>query len=490
MCTWSVPLDHFGGSSGEQVRPGALPDGFAARFNDEFRPYLHALVDPATPAAGTGIALTPERLGALFTPEQIGLLADFMDTRRIPERLFNGVACRSALTAQMRILVASHILESGTYASGPRDATGEAETPTQDAAPEADEAVPVEARCCRHWVQLVHAYAGLTPPGGVGGGVQQSVDHAGNMVLPEGSARGRGGATNFNNEAGGERVAAFVSDPSVLVPGDWIEIAWPGHRGNPAEGQERVGDTHSAILVRVVNQGDPDYRVDYVSQNVNPETRTGRRRGNREVSENVLMSRYLNQGRPVIYGYTHVSDETDPAERERTLLGSDSQTEAEASGVWAANQSEIRRRIRPGDGAEVDAASVCPWLTGWLRERNTEQIATLGDRLSEVQVAALEAANREGSDPAGLERAIRLNERLRILIDNRDEVAASDVAQEQFLEGAEEDEDIWITHRNGITGDELTGEEERRGVALLRTTGLLTHLPAGYVPWRSYAPGA
>ncbi len=117
-------------------------DQFAARFNTEFHTVLHAL-RPDTPRG----ELSPDRLAELFTSEQREKLADFMVTRRIPERLFNGADDLGGADAQQRILVSAHIITHGTYRPGSFEQR-------------------VHARYCGHWVQIVHQYAGVTPASG------------------------------------------------------------------------------------------------------------------------------------------------------------------------------------------------------------------------------------------------------------------------------------------------------------------------------------
>ncbi|GEN13194.1 protein of unknown function [Myxococcus fulvus] len=140
--------------------PQTSSDAFTSLFNDEFADVLIGFGVPAAP-------LTTARLQVLFTSTQRQKLRSFILTRRIPERLFNG-SDRGATTAQQRLLLSAHILAKGIYQPGSFDQR-------------------VHAQFCFHWVQIVHHYAGATPPGsGFSGGVMGSFDPLGAAMLNTG----------------------------------------------------------------------------------------------------------------------------------------------------------------------------------------------------------------------------------------------------------------------------------------------------------------
>lgn len=137
-----------------------MADAFTSLFNTEFADVLNVFGVPAAP-------LTTARLQVLFTSTQRQKLRDFIVSKRIPERLFNG-SDRGATTAQQRLLLSAHILAKGIYQPGSFEQR-------------------VHAQFCFHWVQIVHHYAGATPPGsGFAGGVMGSFDPLGAAMLNTG----------------------------------------------------------------------------------------------------------------------------------------------------------------------------------------------------------------------------------------------------------------------------------------------------------------
>ncbi|WP_221938229.1 DUF4157 domain-containing protein [Corallococcus sp. Z5C101001] len=135
-------------------------DAFAPLFNKEFAGVLNVFGVPPVP-------LAPARLQALFTDTQRQKLQDFIISRRIPDRLFNGTD-QGKTTAQQRLLLSAHILANGVYRPGSFDQR-------------------VHAQYCFHWVQIVHHYAGATPPGaGFSGGVMGTFDPMGAAAFTTG----------------------------------------------------------------------------------------------------------------------------------------------------------------------------------------------------------------------------------------------------------------------------------------------------------------
>jgi hypothetical protein len=136
-------------------------DTFATDFNNEFKDVLNAFSTPAAP-------LTAGKLRALFTDTQRKKLQEFMTPpHRIPERLFNSTD-KGTTTAQQRLLLSAHILAKGIYKPGSFEQR-------------------VHAQYCFHWVQIVHHYAGATPPrAGFAGGVMGTFDPLGAAVITTG----------------------------------------------------------------------------------------------------------------------------------------------------------------------------------------------------------------------------------------------------------------------------------------------------------------
>jgi hypothetical protein len=505
---------------------------FETAFNTEFRDILHAFPTATQDQSGQR-HLGMDQIRALFTDEQIRKLTDYCSTHVIPDRLFNGVENRPVLTAQMRILMASQILRAGTQRPGatpgestedrgavPRagrraSTTAPAEQPAsgqpaggataqpagETTSPAAGSgatpassvgSVPVEARCCRHWAMLVHAYAGITAPGDGEGGVQHTFDHQGHAVIGQGSLTvNRGGGVRFNNVRSGQSEVMPHSNPDLFEPGDWLEIAWNGHVGDPTPELPALARTHSVILSEVLTRGDPVYSIRYYSQAGNPTTnrrvpRGARVRGRRDL-ETREISRRSCQGYPVIYGRHRVSEDSGPARTEAAVLGSGGGDVSGPNRTYlGSDRMRTNLRLRRTDPA-IDVDDLSRWLCGWLRNRNTELINGLGTRLSEMQRTQLTEANRSADgDAGGLERLVRLTQRLRILEHNRAHVADSDQDQTATLGRLGGGRDVWITHNDSIGQPSLqgTGSESRT------TSGLVQDLPAGFVPWGDYTPSS
>jgi hypothetical protein len=157
-------------------------ENFTLMFNKEF----HSIISSAFPEAASTeqdverhkaiyFGVSPEVLWQTFTKEQREKIADFMVTKRIPERLFNGANDIGHANPQQRILVSAHILTFGTYRPGSFEQR-------------------VHARYCGHWAAIVNQYAATTPARGgwpeaaAGHGVMGSFDPMGVPVLGSGGA--------------------------------------------------------------------------------------------------------------------------------------------------------------------------------------------------------------------------------------------------------------------------------------------------------------
>jgi hypothetical protein len=394
-------------------------------FNREFAPVLHAFaVDPAgepvthTPGGrvgqASGAGLSAVALRTLFTATQRDKLTGFISTRRIPERLFNGDDV-GGTSAQQRLLLAAHILATGTYQPGSFEQR-------------------VHARMCWHWVQIVHHYAGATPATGpIAQGVMGSFDALGGAVLGGGRTQGvfQGGRVyagelppeetpagvgplhegTSHAEAGAREQERREADPLARAtihrraalpfsrfdevrPGDWL---W--YYNANASG----GGGHSVIFSRWTSEaatsaGGISYREAIAFSQSRPE------RGGRE--HTVRLGDRFSPGER-IYPITHITRVTPdaaPATRPQDILPE--LPARRAAALSAENQRFLRQKERRLPG-QVDAAR----LRGWLRAQNGTAIAALGDRVTEGQAALLEQTN--GSDE--IETLVRLHQRLRAL---------------------------------------------------------------------------
>ncbi len=159
-----------------------VSDEFVTDFNRHFSSILHVFGPRPGSISSAGISpeetssanreLSAREIAANFTPVQIHLLSQYLDSRVIPERLFNGDET-NLLDAGQRIVISAHILANGVYDPGFR-------------------LQQVHARMCFHWAHLVYHYAGVTPPSGpLTVGVMGTTDPTGQVVLGGGSIEAR-----------------------------------------------------------------------------------------------------------------------------------------------------------------------------------------------------------------------------------------------------------------------------------------------------------
>ncbi|MCY1020042.1 eCIS core domain-containing protein [Pyxidicoccus sp. MSG2] len=412
-------------------------EAFASSFNTEFADVLNVFGVPPAP-------LTAARLEALFTDTQRQKLQDFILTRRIPDRLFNG-SDRGATTAQQRLLLSAHILANGIYRPGSFDQR-------------------VHAQFCFHWVQIVHHYAGATPPGsGFAGGVMGSFDPLGAAVfntgrsidvanpkrvsrpdlpteespgvveMPPSCGHGQEGAGKEGSPTPGGlgplhegtpqaeaaakaeaenpgKGARYYRQPhlpfekfSEFQTGDWLYL----YNGNSSE-----GGGHSVIFSHwetgkdlVKTPPGARYRVAIVWSQPRPDVGGVRHKAN-------LGDRFVpnpaNNLAPFVTPVTFVSrvtPDTGPATTAAEMLPG--RTGAAATKLAKDNADFIQRKKLKGP---VNRKK----LTTWLQTRNESFLVSLGNHLDPGQRAVLRAVNR-GDD---LEALVRLYQRLRTLSAN------------------------------------------------------------------------
>ena len=394
----------------EEIAPGGHPscetggsglttdEAFAAAFNDEFRSILHAFVEGATtgpdplsseapPAAITteggspgersGEALSGERLRELFTPVQRAQIMDFICTRYIPDRLFNGDE-RGGATAQQRILMSAHILAEGRYRPGSFE---------QD----------VHARMCYHWAQIVEHYAGVTPSSGPNAeGVMGNFDHDGNLVLGSGGSApgGYSGARTGDDPEHPRRLAAFPFERfREIRPGDWL---WYFNANSSPSGG------HSVIFSRWTSE--PAFEEGVWYQDAIVFSQGSPDAGGRE-HEARLGDQHARVGDRPVYPIMHVSrveEDARPAETPEELLPpATGRRERELDEGNTRTLRQMERRY----GRPIDIVM----LVAWIREQNEAQIVALADHLTEGQRQLLEETNQRDD----LEMLVRLSERLR-----------------------------------------------------------------------------
>ncbi len=422
----------------ERSVPGVvsgLPDSgeaFAAEFNREFETILPEL-GPDTP----GGELSADRLAELFTVEQRQKLADFMVTRRIPERLFNGAADIGGANAQQRILVSAHILTVGTYRPGSVEQR-------------------VHARYCGHWVQVVHQYAGAVP---ARGGWPETRPTVAARAVPRGRRRARGAVMGGFDPmgvpviCGGESETVFRG--SRMTPEEFPIPADTGHAETAAREAEQVAEDpttrrrvhrrtemsmarfgelqagdwiylynanrsasgqHSVIFVRFIDEtpqlqeGIP-YRRAIVYNQPHPES--GGVERTIYLGEQFVTSRPADHEHGIPYRHqidtitlvTRVASSSRPAESVPELL-----PEPRRPDRIVQQNTRYLQRLERRLHAPVDRHL----LTLWLRDQNARLIDGLGDRVTDAQRTLFMRAN-SGSD---METLVRLCQRLRALTTN------------------------------------------------------------------------
>lgn len=428
------------------VEGGSLADEqwehFANDFNREFKSILH-IFPAAAPACGdgsspesadtaagsptyskmgeaSGAILTGAQLKALFTASQRDKLTDFMTSRNIPERLFNGDEIGKT-TAQQRILMAAHILSTGKYQPGSFEQR-------------------VHARMCWHWVHITHHYAGATPSGGLNQGMMGMFDHDNNVVLGSGKLEsifhGKGTKPkdlpkeydpekhlgpipegSAHKEAADKEQKKLEENPEAkgsikmletlpfdqfdkIKPGDWL---WYYNANGSGIG------SHSVIFSRwasdTLEEGGVRYRKAICFSQGRPES--GGREHNANLGERFFKNDKV-QISPVNY-ITRVSEDTNPAQTVDELLPKGS--EKKEAALHTGNEKYIaqveKKYKRPVDRAK---------LMDLLRTENAGHIGHLSEQLTEGQEQLLSDANASDN----LETLVRLTQRLRAIRNNSD----------------------------------------------------------------------
>ena len=453
------------GSAGLTVQPGAeLSSGppetgaseaaslvleqTAADFNANFEPVKHGL-------GGTGPNgdLMAQDLDRLFTADQLGKLVGFLRDGTVPRRMFNGVQNTSMNTPQRRILLSSHILNTGTFdpatilheaGEDARATTDEGAAPAAasvgpDAGRGEDSAAPAEAQpeeqdnrreiaanSCRHWAMMVYGYAGLPVPGEGADGLWHTHDATGGINLggtaPDQTEGSVGSAGSLSGRDGdwAPFFGAGVNAADIFHPGDWLQLAWSS------------GGGHSVVLLRVVRENRDSYWIDYYSQSRNGLD------SERRLDANKRISKRLGQG-TVTFSHRAMSQATDPQSASE-LFGGLHETNREGDLRSASpNQRYIERR--GPDGVQVeDAGPVTRWLCEELVRINRGRLDELGERLTAEQRALMDRMNVAGTgDLRALEQLVRVNQRLVHTIENdahtRMVAAAEDTASPQYRIG-------------------------------------------------------
>lgn len=407
-------------------------DAFARLFNKEFAGVLNVFSAPGTPAA----PLTPDRLEELFTNTQREKLQDFILTGLIPDRLFNGTD-RGTTSAQQRLLLSAHILAKGKYRPGAFEQR-------------------VHAQFCFHWVQIVHHYAGATPPGaGFSGGVMGTFDPKGAAVitvgkgtfewhkkyvykpnLPEAESPSAAqscdtgplpeGAVDQPPQCGvgplhagtkhaeaAEKVdpaksARFHRQPSIpfdqfdtLRAGDWL---WYYNANGSEGGAHSVIFSHWETGKNLV-QGDANYRVAVVWSQP-----TSNRGGGRHTARlgDQFVPNPKNNLDPLVTPITHISrvtPDTGPAVTAAEMLPGVKNADA----LKRANEATIKQKEKALKKV-VDPNK----LKKWLRDKNEAFMASLGTHLDPGQRRVLTAQVNQGEDLQTLIRLYQLLRRLHI----------------------------------------------------------------------------
>ncbi len=419
--------------SGLEARLALVTSGAAAwvdlapAFNREFAAALHVFSLPGlpAPAAGSlppgasGPELSAARLRALFTPAQRDKLADFMATRRIPERLFNGDDVGTT-TAQQRLLMAAHILAIGKYRPGSFEQR-------------------VHARMCWHWVQIVHHYAGATPAGlSIAGGIRGGFDLHGGAVLgtgsqvtvfrtpkaqrvnkphlpkdevPGGVGPLHAGTEHFKEAEKAEAPGAkppdipFHRKPGLpfdrfdeLQAGDWIYVY---NASLSASGQHSEIFSHFTSGDLKSEKSGAQYRKAVVYSQ--PTFRSGGRR-----HTELLGDRFSpTEGVRPVTEVRRVSPDAAPATTAGAIVPGPGGKRATA--VASDNEKVIQAKGKALKGA-VDRAR----LKQWFRDRNEGFMGAVEHHVSPRQMKLIVQVNA-GQD---LETLVRLYQRLRTLYDN------------------------------------------------------------------------
>lgn len=434
----TAPANHFfrGGvsPSGNLVQRAPAPAAgtpdpvwanFAVDFNEAFKSILHVFntawpPDKKNNAPGTQSAdsLDEAQLQQLFSVTQRDKLMQFFATKQIPDLLFNGDETGNA-TAQQRLLMAAHILSTGTYQPGSFEQK-------------------VHARMCFHWIRILHHYAGTTTVD-LSKGIMGNFDHAGNIILATGKSHDvfmgskvqadmlpetedgdigpipedtphlealqKEDALLAENPKAGRKIHRRRTFPfeefDKIQPGDWV---WY-YNANASD-----SGSHSVIFSRWAS-GDEiidgiRYRRAIAFSQPKPE------RGGREHvvylgeqphrSGNIIIN-------PITY-LNRIPASSHPAKTVEEFLPKGG-TKAEAV-LNTKNDKFLKKAAKKYKKPSIDPQLVIDHL----QQENKDTILTLSHRMTSRQRALLEEANRT----TDMETLVRLTQKLRSLKKNTD----------------------------------------------------------------------
>ena len=386
-------------------------------------------------------ALTAETMRAHFTDSQRQRMSAYFENLRLSERLFNtGEHGPAGLSVVQRRLMSAHMLAVGTFersdleqqrqqAQANRD--GEGGAPADAAAPGAEQAAaeqgapeqggaPLErapagpqqrirARMCMHWVHLVNAYAGAGS--GARDGVMGNFDHDNNVVLH--ADHGARSERSSNTPRGDNRDAGppfTKEDIDRIQPGDWLYIAMP--------------TMHSVVFSQFVDTEWPTRGVQFktivtydqggVNASLQGGSRHVRRIGPVATSQVKTVHRRQSGGdnaRPAETPADVVpqNDRIPPGQRGDGVTG---------TSVEEDNNNFMRARgIRPEDALRRVRAD---------NQRMIDELRRIPNRHGEPCLDASQAALLgQTNDQERLETRVRLNERLRILVEGARNLSAT-----------------------------------------------------------------
>lgn len=228
-----------------------VSDEFVTDFNRHFSSILHVFGPRPGSISSAGISpeetssanreLSAQEIAANFTQGQITLLSQYLASRIIPERLFNGDET-NLLDVGQRIVISAHILANGEYDPGFR-------------------LQRVHARMCFHWAHMVYHYAGVTPPSGpLTVGVMGTTDPTGQVVLGGGSIAARGEGAVLPDPVRRRAREGRLEVARVAMEAARVALVDPTREQREAE--HRRADAQAAIreLQAEIQEASPEHR--------------------------------------------------------------------------------------------------------------------------------------------------------------------------------------------------------------------------------------
>lgn len=406
-------------------------DDFSQAFNQEFAAQLHVFssneesaaeqgpdVNAAHIGRASGEPVAASRLRQLFTNTQIEKLSQFINTRQIPDRLFNGDDVGET-TAQQRIILSGHILATGEYRPGSFSQR-------------------MYARMCGHWANLVLHYAGAG--NAAGRGIREQFDHEGNFSLSTGRRESWTGARIAEDEYVEGDVRPERSrfqmrglswdELNNLQSGDWIWYFNDNGGG---------GGNHSVIFSRwasgEMQTHDSAGRLNRYRRAICVSQRNPANGGVEHTAllgERFMRTEANHRITPVTH-YSRVSPDANPirtAQDLQSMLGTGRDAQA--------NQRFINRLMRRYRGRHLNWEA----LAEELRQRNNQLLQQLNEthrtRMTTGQVTAMTDLNnqalRENSENTDITALVHLNSRLQVWIANADTLSESETSQSERVE--------------------------------------------------------